>query len=140
MDKIIMEEELPIRMVAFGHCFRAESGSAGMCLSSVLKLRDEDSLQSDYVSLLWLADLLTFLDNGRVSAGSASKGLYRVHQFSKVEMFTLGTEEQSDHLLAELCHIEEEIFTELGLHYQMLVFSRPGQAILTLLTSYSSSQ
>ena len=32
MDQIISEEQLPMRMVAFGHCFRAESGSAGMCL------------------------------------------------------------------------------------------------------------
>lgn len=29
MDQIIPEEQLPMRMVAFGHCFRAESGSAG---------------------------------------------------------------------------------------------------------------
>lgn len=32
MDQIILEEQLPMRMVAFGHCFRAESGSAGMYL------------------------------------------------------------------------------------------------------------
>ena len=74
---------------------------------------------------------MTFPDNGRVSAGSASKGLYRVHQFSKVEMFILGTAEQSDHLLTELCHIEEEIFTELGLHYRMLVIFLPSQTVLT---------
>ena len=43
-DKILAEEQLPIRMAAFGHCFRTEAGSGG----------------------------------------SASKGLYRVHQFSKV--------------------------------------------------------
>ena len=29
IDQIIPEERLPLRMVAFGHCFRAESGSAG---------------------------------------------------------------------------------------------------------------
>ena len=29
IDQIIPEEQLPLRMVAFGHCFRAESGSAG---------------------------------------------------------------------------------------------------------------
>ena len=44
-----------------------------------------------------------------------------MHQFSKVEMFVLSTPEQSEGMLQELCDIEEEIFTELGLHFQMLV-------------------
>ena len=57
-------------------------------------------------------------------AGSASRGLYRVHQFSKVEMFVLSTPAQSEAMLQELCDIEEEIFTELGLHFQMLVCCR----------------
>ena len=29
MDQIIPEEHLPIRMAAYGHCFRTEAGSAG---------------------------------------------------------------------------------------------------------------
>ena len=29
MDRIIPEEQLPIRLAAFGHCFRTEAGSAG---------------------------------------------------------------------------------------------------------------
>lgn len=44
MDQTLDEAQLPIRMCAFGHCFRTEAGAAGM----------------------------------------AGKGLYRVHQFSKV--------------------------------------------------------
>eukprot|EP00741_Cyanophora_paradoxa_P007211 tig00001094_g6977.t1 len=54
------------------------------------------------------------------AAGSASKGLYRVHQFSKVEMFAVTTPEESEAMHAELREIEEEIFTELGLHFQVL--------------------
>ena len=61
-----------------------------------------------------------------VCAGAASKGLYRVHQFSKVEMFIVSTEAQSEGLLSELCQIEEEIFTELGLHYKVLVCLVPA--------------
>ena len=68
------------------------------------------------------ADVLTWTRSA-LCAGSASRGLYRVHQFSKVEMFILGTGDQSERLLAELCDIEEEIFTELGLHYRMLVIT-----------------
>lgn len=44
-----------------------------------------------------------------------------MHQFSKVEMFVLCTPRQSEAMLAELCGLEEEIFTELGLHFRMLV-------------------
>ena len=29
MDKIVAEEELPIRMAAYGHCFRTEAGAGG---------------------------------------------------------------------------------------------------------------
>jgi seryl-tRNA synthetase len=44
MDKVLLEKELPIKMVAYGRCFRTEAGAAG----------------------------------------AAGKGLYRVHQFTKV--------------------------------------------------------
>mmetsp|Transcript_27852 Transcript_27852/g.52986 ORF Transcript_27852/g.52986 Transcript_27852/m.52986 type:complete len:517 (+) Transcript_27852:145-1695(+) len=80
MDKVVEEKDLPVKMVAFGHCFRTEAGAAG----------------------------------------SASKGLYRVHQFSKVEMFVLATPEQSDALHEELILLEEEMFGELGLHFKTL--------------------
>jgi seryl-tRNA synthetase len=30
MDKVLLEKELPIKMVAYGHCFRTEAGAAGM--------------------------------------------------------------------------------------------------------------
>jgi len=66
MNQILDEQSLPIRMVAFGHCFRREVGSAGQ----------------------------------------ASKGLYRVHQFSKVEMFVLCRPDESDSIHEELLNIQ----------------------------------
>jgi seryl-tRNA synthetase len=66
MDKVIEQKDLPIKMAAYGHCFRTEAGAGGM----------------------------------------AGKGLYRVHQFSKVEMFVLCTPEQSEAMLQELMDIE----------------------------------
>ncbi|GIL53114.1 hypothetical protein Vafri_8798 [Volvox africanus] len=80
MDRILTEDQLPIRMAAFGHCFRTEAGAAGM----------------------------------------AGKGLYRVHQFSKVEMFVLSTPAQSEALHQELIDIEAGMFEELGLHFKVL--------------------
>ncbi len=100
-------------MVAFGHCFRAEAGSTG--------LRD--------------------------------RGLYRLHQFSKVEMFSIGTSvransrpriiasdpivvtgapEQSEALHDEMLQIEEEIFSELGLHYKYILSALSVPYCLTI--------
>lgn len=52
--------------------------------------------------------------------GKASKGLYRVHQFSKVEMFAYTKPEDSENLLNKLLAIEEKIFTELEIPYRVI--------------------
>ena len=54
------------------------------------------------------------------SAGQFSKGLYRVHQFDKVEMFAYATPEQSDEIHKKLRQIEEEIFEGLGLPFHVV--------------------
>ncbi|AHH06292.1 Seryl-tRNA synthetase [Borrelia crocidurae DOU] len=54
------------------------------------------------------------------AAGQFSKGLYRVHQFSKVEMFCFCRSEDSDRILNEFLELEEEIFTELEIPYRVL--------------------
>eukprot|EP01023_Acetabularia_acetabulum_P062614 TRINITY_DN7732_c0_g1_i5.p1 TRINITY_DN7732_c0_g1~~TRINITY_DN7732_c0_g1_i5.p1 ORF type:complete len:537 (-),score=82.05 TRINITY_DN7732_c0_g1_i5:194-1711(-) len=80
MDQLIDEKQLPIKLAAFGHCFRTEAGAAG----------------------------------------AAGKGLYRVHQFSKVEMFVISTPEESEQILQELLELETDIYESLGLHFQIL--------------------
>ncbi len=54
------------------------------------------------------------------AAGQFSKGLYRVHQFSKMEMFVYCTPEQSDALHEELRQIEEEIFEGLEIPFRVV--------------------
>ncbi|KAK3025939.1 hypothetical protein RJ639_040855 [Escallonia herrerae] len=78
MDSILPESSLPLKYVAFSHCFRTEAGAAG----------------------------------------TATRGLYRVHQFSKLEMFILCRPEESDSYHEELIGIEEDLFSSLGLHYK----------------------
>ncbi|KAL1344651.1 hypothetical protein HN51_018519 [Arachis hypogaea] len=80
MDSILAETLLPLKYVAFSHCFRTEAGAAG----------------------------------------SATRGLYRVHQFSKVEMFIFCRPEESEHYHEELIKIEEDMFSSLGLHFKTL--------------------
>lgn len=80
MDSIIPDSTLPLKYVAYSHCFRTEAGAAGM----------------------------------------ATRGLYRVHQFSKVEMFIICRPEDSNNHLEELIDIEEKLFKSLGLHSKTL--------------------
>ncbi|KAI3982551.1 hypothetical protein MKX01_031290 [Papaver californicum] len=80
MDSILADSQLPLKYVAYSHCFRTEAGAAG----------------------------------------SATRGLYRVHQFSKVEMFILCQPEDSDSFHQELIEIEEDLFSSLGLHFKTL--------------------
>lgn len=80
MDSILPDSALPLKYVAYSHCFRTEAGAAG----------------------------------------TATKGLYRVHQFSKVEMFIFCLPEESDSYHEELIKIEEDLFTSLGLHFKTL--------------------
>jgi seryl-tRNA synthetase len=54
------------------------------------------------------------------AAGRAGRGLYRVHQFSKVEMFAFTLPDQSDAMLEHLREIECRIFDELGLPYRVV--------------------
>jgi seryl-tRNA synthetase len=52
--------------------------------------------------------------------GRATRGLYRVHQFTKVEMFAFTRPEQSDAMLDELCRIECRLFDALEIPYRVV--------------------
>jgi seryl-tRNA synthetase len=52
--------------------------------------------------------------------GRDTRGLYRVHQFTKVEMFAFSTPDQSEAIHQELRQIEEKIFQGLQLPYQVI--------------------
>jgi seryl-tRNA synthetase len=54
------------------------------------------------------------------AAGRASRGLYRVHQFTKVEMFAFTLPDQSDAMHNYFRDLECEIFDGLGIPYRVL--------------------
>ncbi|MBY0523170.1 MAG: serine--tRNA ligase [Gemmataceae bacterium] len=54
------------------------------------------------------------------AAGRDTRGLYRVHQFTKVEMFAFCAPDQSEEIHKEILRIEEEIFQGLGLPFQVI--------------------
>ena len=54
------------------------------------------------------------------SAGRESRGLYRVHQFTKVEMFVFCRPDDSPVIHEELLHVEEQIFQALEIPYRVI--------------------
>ncbi len=78
------------------------------------KILDEKQLPQKYVGLSHCF---------RTEAGAPgrdTRGLYRVHQFTKVEMFAFCKPEESEGIHQELLAIEEAIFQGLGLPYQVI--------------------
>jgi seryl-tRNA synthetase len=78
------------------------------------KVLDELDLPQKYVGLSHC-----FLTEAG-APGRDTRGLYRVHQFTKVEMFAFCAPDQSEGIHQELLAIEESIFQGLGLPYQVI--------------------
>jgi seryl-tRNA synthetase len=54
------------------------------------------------------------------AGGRAARGLYRVHQFTKVEMFAFTLPDESDAMLDYFCALECRIFDGLGIAYRVV--------------------
>lgn len=54
------------------------------------------------------------------AAGQFSRGLYRVHQFTKVEMFVCCLPEESEDMHQQMLAIEEEIFSDLEIPFRVV--------------------
>jgi seryl-tRNA synthetase len=91
-------------------------GTAEITLGGMLadQILDESNLPVKYVGLSHC------FRTEAGAAGRASRGLYRVHQFTKVEMFAFGTPESSGAIHAEMLAIEEDLFQSLGIPFRVL--------------------
>ncbi len=52
--------------------------------------------------------------------GRATRGIYRVHQFTKIEMFAFTLPDQSDAMLDHLCQLECRLFDGLEVPYRVV--------------------
>ncbi|KAK1943904.1 Serine--tRNA ligase [Phytophthora citrophthora] len=53
--------------------------------------------------------------------GRQTRGIYRIHQFSKVEMFAFcANETQAQAFFDEMVEIQTSMYAELGLHYELM--------------------
>ena len=53
--------------------------------------------------------------------GADTRGLYRVHQFTKIELFVVSKKEESEAMMEEMRKIQVEIFEGLGLTFRYLL-------------------
>tara|TARA_B100000700_G_scaffold329330_1_gene450601 strand:- start:1360 stop:2631 length:1272 start_codon:yes stop_codon:yes gene_type:complete len=90
--------------------------TAEITLGGLLKdqLIDEDQLPILY------AGLSHCYRTEAGSSGRESKGLYRVHQFSKIEMFAFTHPDKSEEMHEKMREIEEKIYQDLEIPYQLV--------------------
>lgn len=91
------------------------SGTAEMSLAAKLMNRE---LSSDELPLKLAAVSRCY--RAETSAISEERGIFRVHQFTKVEMFTCCEQEKSPEVMSELQAIQEDLFLDLGLYFKVL--------------------
>jgi len=68
------------------------------------------------------------------AAGSNERGLIRVHQFNKVEMFAFTTPAQSAQVFEEMVASAEEILQGLGLHYRSMLLTTGDMSFAAMKT------
>ena len=91
-------------------------GTAEITLGGLYK---DQTLMSDELPLR-LCGLSHCYRTEAGAAGRASRGLYRVHQFTKVEMFAFTRPDQSDAMHEELLQIERDLFDALGIPFRIV--------------------
>lgn len=56
--------------------------------------------------------------------GAHERGLIRIHEFEKIEIFSFTTQEQSESEHARMIHVAEKLLERFGLHYQVVLLAR----------------
>ncbi|XP_037805534.1 serine--tRNA ligase, mitochondrial [Lucilia sericata] len=88
----------------------AEMAIAGFFSNRILK-ESELPIKCAAVSRCYRAE---------TSGLNEEKGIYRVHQFTKVEMFTVCSQNQSEHMLESFKDLEMDLFKKLNLNFRLL--------------------
>lgn len=94
-------------------------GLIGTAEITVAGYHMNDTIPVDDLPLKYVAVSHCFR-NEAGAYGKYSKGLYRVHQFSKVEMFIFCTPEKSEEMHQLLKDIEIDIYTSLGIPFRII--------------------
>ncbi len=91
-------------------------GTSEVALAS---LHDDEILESEQLPLRYAGFSPCFRREAG-AAGKDTRGIFRVHQFDKVEMFSFVAPDESAEEHERILAIEEEILGELGLAYRVM--------------------
>ncbi|MDP3561179.1 MAG: serine--tRNA ligase [Legionellaceae bacterium] len=86
---------------------------------TVAGIHADEILEEDKLPFKYVAESHCFRREAG-SAGRESKGLYRVHQFSKIELFQIAKPEDSEAALNDILNLEEAIYQRLGIPYRVV--------------------
>ncbi len=107
-------DEVNIYRIERDELYLTGTSEVGLAAYHRDEILDADTLPSRYTA---------YSTNFRREAGAAGKdtrGMFRVHQFDKVEMFVFTFVEQARDEHEHLLEIEEELIRELGLPYRVV--------------------
>ncbi len=79
-----------------------------------------DVIDESKLPLLYIAESHCFRREAGAS-GRSSKGLYRVHQFEKLELFVICKPEDSVTYHDKILELQEGIYSELGVPYKVVI-------------------
>jgi seryl-tRNA synthetase len=113
-----------------GQLGEAGGGTPDLCLAGtaeipLVAMSAAQTFRQDQLPLKYVALGRAFRAEAG-ARGADSRGLYRVHQFSKVEMVVVCAEDESDRLLEDLRKIQEEILGGLGLSLRCVLYLPRG--------------
>lgn len=92
---------------------QALSGTSEMALASFFKGRRLKNTPEFFTSA-------SRCFRPEVAYGAGATGIYRVHEFTKVEMFAVVEADESEETLQRILKIQDQLFSDLGLAYQII--------------------
>lgn len=87
---------------------------------SVGGMHSDEIIPAAKLPILYVAESHCFRREAG-TAGRASKGLYRVHQFEKIELFAFTRPEDSPQVHEKIRELEESIYQELEIPYRVVL-------------------
>ncbi len=95
---------------------------AGTSEVALASLHRDEILDADELPLRYAGFSACFRREAG-AAGKDTRGIFRVHQFDKLEMFTFVEPDRSDEEHERILAIEESILTELGIPYRVVAIA-----------------
>jgi seryl-tRNA synthetase len=91
--------------------------TAEICVAG---MHSDEVIDTARLPLLYIAESHCFRREAGAS-GASGKGLYRVHQFEKLELFIVCMPADSAEYHEKILALQEEIYTELGIPYRVVL-------------------